>query len=379
MSNIPAAAEPVASRHGRAVWLRKAVTWLLAGTGTLALLLAVYVVVMNCWGEARLQAALRELKASGLPTSIAEVRQRSLKEGAGDNRPLLAAFVLADAPASLTERVPGIDADMPALGAPVPEAMKQELKRFLEQQADCYRLLAEARTGLSGVLTSDAVMEQSRILDVAQGFRHAARHLSVRSLYAQSQGDSNGALDAFHAVLDLCTAVEDEPYVVMDLVRSAVIALALKDLQQTLSRCPVPQEELRRIRQRLATAIPSFDARRWLVKEIGYSAEEARNIERSMARNHAAAEQFLATVSAVSHWPVSWSPSCFSGPRSFAGSEDGPVSVERLRLGLRLDRLWFALCPGEYKKGLAKGLRHCVEIHARLAAPSADLPALAEE
>lgn len=139
-------------------------------------------------------------------------------------------------------------------GQPMPADMRAAIKQHVTANAGALKQLHSAAR----------IPECRYPIDMTQGFytrlphlaqcRGAARLLSLQGMLAAEKGDAETATRALHATLALADSLRNEPYLISMLVRLALLEVATRQLEQTLSRTELTGPRLAALQQAFAQA-----------------------------------------------------------------------------------------------------------------------------
>lgn len=243
----------------------------LGGVGLVIVLIVLLLLVQRNTVERRLQA----LRAQGYPTSFAELAEQNqlpagIRNAADTYTQAFAAFLpTAD---SVNTLFAG-DANLPARGELLPEAVAQATERFLTDNQACLKWLREARA-----------IEQCRYdWDYAQNMpslrliKQCTQLLSCAIVLRGYEGDTSAVLDYFADGRRLAGSLDNEPGLICYLVRVACTALNGVALERTLSVASFTDDQLVELDRLLADTAATLDLRRTLIGERCFMIECTRD------------------------------------------------------------------------------------------------------
>jgi len=241
-------------------------------------LLAALVVLLALTKRGGVERRVEALRAQGYPTSFAELaEQHQLPEGIENAADVyLKAFAAFRPPTDKPNTIFIGQAQLPALGAPLSEAVAQATAQFLADNQQCLELLREA-----------GQIEQCRYdWDFSQGtpplssVRQCAQLLVAAVVMRGQQGDATAAIACLQDELRLAQSLRHEPLLISYLVRVACTALSLRALEQTLSVMSFTDDQLVQIDRILAEATATLDLTEAMVTERCFSIEAIRDPSR---------------------------------------------------------------------------------------------------
>jgi hypothetical protein len=115
-------------------------------------------------------------------------------------------------------------------------------------------------------LAADGPRPSRYPIDLREGFnvklphlarlRMLARELHLDALHWSVAGDSKKAQDAVLALMPLQASLSNEPILISQLVRIAILGIAVDSVETVVNRAPLTDDDLQRLEQRLGQALP---------------------------------------------------------------------------------------------------------------------------
>jgi len=164
-----------------------------------------------------------------------------------------------------------------ALLETIPIVGEAKLERGDSLPAEMREASQEFSLAVSGPI-SKALIAQAREpvaparypIDLKQGYnielphlmklRALARYLSLESLLAADSGDTETATNAILAIFPLARSLEAEPLYISQLVRAALLSIAIHAQEEALNRAAFSDQQLRAMERSLQEALPPLDA-----------------------------------------------------------------------------------------------------------------------
>jgi hypothetical protein len=241
------------------------------GVALLTIVAAVTIpwMLANRQAAARLNAAVKRVQARGEPLASAELNDfYQLAKGRPDmTKELMAALAICEA-AGKTPDVPslpivGEGAEPPPRG----QAWGQlaEVEKYLAGEQEAIETFHEfARRNGTARFPVDFNPGIATMLPETQRTRGGSRVLSLQFHVHRHKGELAEATDCIIAQIALAGALEQEPTIVSQLVRIAVINVATAEAQQLMKESQVPDADL----QRLQAQLRKIDSRSSLKKAL---------------------------------------------------------------------------------------------------------------
>jgi len=185
---------------------------------------------------------------SALPTTLAELNEWYSQPTNGQNAAelvLRGASLVKISSKSSYSTLPWLDnVKPPDVDKPIPLSMDNAMATFLRENQNAFHYFREA-----------ADLEQSRYpIDCTQGpdlplthlskDQQASRYLAICALHAANHGQGSKATEALVANFGLARSLTQEPYVISQLIRFAIIFCAREAMEQTLNRVALPSDSL---------------------------------------------------------------------------------------------------------------------------------------
>ncbi len=149
------------------------------------------------------------------------------------------------------------DVDLPANTVPMQTWMRDAVAAALKDNAEALALLHEAakhsqcRYGVSfagaAKNASDGPSDFFSRLDHLHKARPAARLLAIEAVLKADGGDGDGAVRSIEASLALAASLEDEPWLLSQLVRIACSRMSIQSLERVVNRTKPSDARLRAI------------------------------------------------------------------------------------------------------------------------------------
>jgi len=193
--------------------------------------------VWNWRAAVAVKSVAAELEARGLSISLDRLNDAIPHFGAAPSVEENAAPVLRAAIA-LMNSVPEPDEDFSEAG--VSTALRLALPQYEEALALAYRAAERPRCRFRLMWIDGFEVRLDHIL----GLRDLARILRARAVVRSEAGDWEGAVEDTRVLFAVSRALEEEPIVVSQLVRMALIAMGFETLRTVLPTCPRPLEAL---------------------------------------------------------------------------------------------------------------------------------------
>ncbi|MBC7856156.1 MAG: hypothetical protein IAF94_22220 [Pirellulaceae bacterium] len=212
--------------------------------------------ISNRQAAARLSAAVQRVKARGEPLTSAELNEfyQPAKGRPDMTKELMAALKICEAAGKLP-----IAPSLPIVGQgaePPPRGQEwtqlAELEKYLagQQQAlDTFHEFAH-RNGTAR-FPVDFTPGVATLLPETQRTREGSRALSLQFHVHRHKGELAEAVNCIISKIALADALEQEPLLISQLVRIAILNVSIAEVQQLLREAQVPDADLRRLQAQL--------------------------------------------------------------------------------------------------------------------------------
>jgi len=191
------------------------------------------------------EAKLAQLRADGVPVTAEEIG-RALPDPPPERD---ARFLLAEAfnfsPGPIGPNVPVLSKDMPRRGAPIPEAMMEDMEAFLVNSDRLLAAIPDDLTGLRfsvGWTNGFTNLLPSVLVDV----RQLQQRLAVKTLYESGRGDGPRAAKSLTKGFAFAASVNGDS-LVDAMIRVACAGLMCDTAEQALNRVQFTAEDLQKI------------------------------------------------------------------------------------------------------------------------------------
>lgn len=124
-------------------------------------------------------------------------------------------------------------------------------REFLEQNASLRSEMHDVVEGTGPIRTKLEFDSYNTLLPYVQHTRDAARIVMLENRVAVHDGDAEGSLHAILAMLGIARSIEHEPLMVSQLVYSAVVAMAAKEIGHALESDLLDEDQLNAIGKEL--------------------------------------------------------------------------------------------------------------------------------
>lgn len=226
--------------------------------------LAVFVVLAVGFGifrwraGANLDAAKQRVRDAGYPVTYAELDEFYALPESGENRAYLLQFAIDSivAPSrKLEENLPiSGSADLPHRSEPIPEEQVLAMRTFVLQNLDAVDAVFESFEYEECRFPIDVNVGPAMQLGHLAQIRTLARRLSIRSLLASLNGDTEAATKMLVGTIELADSLEQEPILISQLVRIAIYGIGLSAFEQAMNRADFSAEQLETMQKRLVEA-----------------------------------------------------------------------------------------------------------------------------
>lgn len=250
-------------KHPRARWVGRQsfrlVKWSLLGLALAVLGFALYAVIVNYRGGNAVNRIETALQDRGLldryPASVREADARPYR--AGSSAYWLAAMDASPDPGKLP--LPQVGVTYYEYSEPreqYPPEVIAAMRRVVDENPLFWELVAAARAAEPTPFgLGHNWVNPLNGLEVLGGVRNIARWMCMRAALAEAEDDGEAITEAIVAVLDLNNTWQQDPGLVVDLVRTSVDAIAYTALFDGFSRIELNTAQLDRL-------IEAFDRRR---------------------------------------------------------------------------------------------------------------------
>jgi hypothetical protein len=198
---------------------------------------------------------LRELRAAGLPTSAAELDRYYKTVPAAEN----GALGLLDAAQWIVQA--SRDADpysgkfkLPPPGEPLPEPLRNVIEKHLASNQTALEMFRELRPRMNARYPIDLSAGPNTLLPHLAQIKAAAQLLKLEAIHAALSGDTERAVRAILSGITAAETLRDEPLVISQIVRIAMLTMLLDALERTLSTAPLTDGQLARLEDALRNA-----------------------------------------------------------------------------------------------------------------------------
>ena len=231
--------------------------------GTIMLLLLLGALSIWLYFRGRHQRGVREvqtevarIQAAGEPITTADmVAWHRVPEGVFDATPLwLAAIRSAASIKDPNEsKLPVLgNAKIEELSADAPQSLLPMAEQFLAAHGETIAKTRQAAAaGGQCRYPIDFSKGQAALLPHIQEARTLARVLSLKLHVAVAKRDAAGAAEALKLQLALARTMDHEPLLVTQLVRMAVIGIALADVRRAVSELPLAEPQLAELQKKI--------------------------------------------------------------------------------------------------------------------------------
>ncbi|MFN0022194.1 MAG: hypothetical protein ACKVP0_28425 [Pirellulaceae bacterium] len=213
-------------------------------------------VLSNRQAAARLKAAVQRVRARGEPLNTVELNEFYVPaKGRPDmTREILEALAICEeagkSPAAKTLPIVGQGAEPPPRDQPW--AQLSEVEKYLAGQQQAFATFDQfpARDGTVR-FPVDFTPGIATLLPNTQQIREGARALSLQFHVHRHKGEIAEAVNCIIAHLALSRALDGEPIMVSQLVRIAVVGMAIREIGQLMQEAQVSDADLRRLQAQL--------------------------------------------------------------------------------------------------------------------------------
>ena len=229
--------------------------WLI-GIGVVLLCVVASAVCFHFIGKARLTKKIAELKAQGVPTSFAELEAYSkLPEGTANTADIyLKAFAaykpLADAEKQKMLPVMGCQSE-PNDNEPYPPEQIAAAAEFIEQNKEMFALLHEGGKVEDCYYPIDFSQGPFPKNDHLQNIRRGCQSLGIAIIYYSQMNQSQKAYEASIDQLRLGQSISRSPLLISHLVRIAILAMGVSEMQGIINRTSLDETQLQQLQGHL--------------------------------------------------------------------------------------------------------------------------------
>ena len=267
LQSPPAPIDPQSPAARRAKWFGWWFYLTVIVVAPFALILMAAVGVYVWWkladakAAADVKAEVARIQAAGEPVTIYDLYAwHRVPEGTTDTTPLwLTALTMVDAiPIAHTKYmdvpiVGGNSKEVETLAVDHPQTTLDLADEFLKVNDGTVQAVLAAANAEGECRLPVAFEAGARALISTQRARSVARVMSLRTRVAVAQGNSDAAVESIEANLALIRAIDHQPWVVDQLVRIAIISVAMSDIEQLLNNADLTEEQLARLQSNLQT------------------------------------------------------------------------------------------------------------------------------
>jgi hypothetical protein len=209
---------------------------------------------MHFYFRLRINAELDAIRKAGFPVTLQELSDYC-PVAQGENPAVVYAQAFAKfAGQDMEKKLPLVsNVKLPPRGEPLPEDMKTDISAYLAANSEALELLHKA-----------AAMEGCRFdLDFSRGYdmplphlvklRQAARLLELQALTKVEGGKPDEAAMAIADSFGAARALQNEPVLISQLVRFAVISISVGSMQHALSRMTLGDQQLTALSKAIAS------------------------------------------------------------------------------------------------------------------------------
>jgi hypothetical protein len=243
------------------------------------ILFAVVLLILGAFATFRmmlrhtLDLRLQQTHQAGYWVALDELDEAYVQPPPGQNaadvyQKAFSAFV---EPADVAKQIPAFSADVeyPEACEPLPPEMLQAMQALVDDNSRTLELLREA-----------AAMEQCRYpIEIRQGYdtllphlgslRRAGRLLAVEARLHIERGEVDAALECIRTAYAAGESLENEPFLVSQLVRTSIEVQAIGEVEWVLSRAQFDGAQLSRLEKILSRGITAEQMQKALTAEGG--------------------------------------------------------------------------------------------------------------
>ncbi len=210
----------------------------------------------NRQAAAKLNAAIKRVRARGEPLTTSELNDFYVPaQGRPDmTKELMAALAICEA-ATKAPTVPALPiVGQGAVPPPRGQAWGQiaEVEKYLAGQQQALDTFHEfARRNGTARFPVDFTPGTATLLPNTQRVRGGSRSLSLQFHVHRHKGEIAEAVNSIIAQMALASSLEQEPLLISELVRTAVLNVPIMEAQQLVKESPVPDDDLGRLQAQL--------------------------------------------------------------------------------------------------------------------------------
>lgn len=339
---------------------------------------AAYIILTNCRGQLAKRRVIRELESRGLPAvptrpanqdrDASQHPDVSLAEEANDgSRLYLAAWEVARFPITWRDDLPRAGwSSEPELCTRIDDNLVAVLEEYVQIQKPLYSLVEKARSCERFDYDIDFALGEAHFARAIGGIQKTARAMCVLSLHEQSIGDTEKAIDACAAILDMKSSVPYARESLPWLLRVDVGTKAIRGVEHAVSRGVASPDCLLEFRSRVLAELLEFDHKsvmaagiamdvRYLYHPGLWTAARELGVERACLRGD------RRDLMCALH---------FLNPKhhSYSSRLGEPIQIRssdrlRARLVLNWYRLWHLVCPGWWRLCFARDIEANLETY----------------
>ncbi|MDB5351367.1 MAG: hypothetical protein JWN86_2614 [Planctomycetota bacterium] len=169
-----------------------------------------------------------------------------------ENSGPLVLSIAAEIPASWppSDRIAGLSTVPPnaLLTDDLTSDLCKELAKVIRPLAQARRLVDRPKGRYEVTLENDAIEFSLKHLQAA---RAASRLIQFDALLRAQEGDADGAITSIHAILNAGRSIGDEPLLISQLIRIAIVGEALQNLERVLAQGEPSEDVLARLQSLL--------------------------------------------------------------------------------------------------------------------------------
>jgi len=200
--------------------------------------------------------ALRAIKASGYPSTLAELDKSYAFVPANENAALQ--FIdnyRAISPSRNNHELPVVgNRDLPPLGKPLPKSMVAAIRKHLDANRQSLEAIDESMKLPRSRYPLDLTAGASLLLRHLAETKSAAQILKLHAIFAADEGNCNLAARDIVDQIAVANTLHGEPILISQLVRIAILRIAVSTLENVLYKVDLGSEDLQRISKELQRA-----------------------------------------------------------------------------------------------------------------------------
>jgi hypothetical protein len=185
---------------------------------------------------------------SAVPTTLAELNEWYSQPTNGQNAAdlvLRGASLVKISSKNWYSTLPWLDDTKPPdVDKPVPVSMDNAMATFLRENQNAFHYLREAADLEHSRYPIDFSKEPDLPLTHLSKVKLASCYLAICALHAASHGQASKSAEALIADFGLARSLAQEPYVISQLIRFAIIFCAREAMEQTFNRVTLPSDAL---------------------------------------------------------------------------------------------------------------------------------------